>query len=670
MRESGFRPAVSVGRGAVFGPWALLALVCVAAAVWSGCSFGIRGSLKGGGAEAGTGGGRGAGGACTPKHRNKCGGRRWIGIKKTAAGKCPLSPASIAAGWAAAPLAKVKGKLPDELARTCIYTRNSNATGSDLCALEAEMVPATGLKTITEECQHVYPLAALPPALAESFRGALHAQAGGLAKLETAPPKSTRIVAIDTDPDLFNGLPETCADSHGCTMAHLAKDFLCPLRSGGTCAGEVGWAQGLPHTLPNGGGQYGYPSEVAAAVLRAFHDFRTALLDGAPVPPHLVLNLSIGWESETTCNEDGGPRAVVSALRYAACNGVLSIAAAGNAHRADASPAGMACPARLEAEEVSPEDCAGLVDSELVAAYSKVIGSPWQAVPAAGAPLLYAAGGLDYLDRPIAPVRPSARPVLAAPAIGGASWAAAVGAPAPTAAPAPLSGTSVSAAVTSGIAATVWAYEPARRADEIMKRLADSAVPVAPALTVSGRRIFGYPTARRVSLCRALGLPCPPLLGATNPWPAGPITGVSSTGTAPPPAAVAGPSACTANPANAPGIVVPEPNNPRCPHCFVQPSWNNSSQPAFIGVLTGAVVPSALSLFVQDPAGNVTVFNFGSAARTALVGSARQSVPLAMPPTSGAAMPAITAGSRAWLAWEQLDNNVPTTVGQAVYIAH
>jgi hypothetical protein len=618
---------------------------------------------SGNGADAGApdaGSGAGDAGACTPTLAPTCGGTRWVGRKKTTGGDCPLSAASAGAGWAAQKLVLTTGMLPDALARTCVYTRASAPSASDLCTIEAELSPPSGLVSLVEECQHVYP-SGFSESLAETFRSALHAQAGGVRAFTAAPSKQTRVIAVDTDPDRFDGAPEECVDSHGCTMAHLAKDLLCPQRANGPCAGQVGWAEALPHTGPDGG-RYGFPSELAAGVIRAFDAWRTDLIRGNPVPAHLVFDMSLGWETNGACDEPGGPAAVADALRFVACNGSLSIAAAGNAHRGDVSPAQMACPARLETTVLTPEGCAGFVDADLLQAYETALDAPWDPVPASGAAMLYATGGLDFLDRPIVPLRPSARPVLAAPAMGGVAWGSPVGSTC-TASRTPLTGTSVSTALIGGTAATVWAYDPTLTPSGVMKKLVDGAVPLTPSVPISASaaRHFGKASAHRVSLCKTLGAPCPSgVVGATNPAltgvviPGVPLTQAFSPATAP---------SCTSLPANNPGRVEPEPNNPRCPQCVLQLDYGSQSQPALVGTILGASTLSCLALFVQDGAGATTVFN--------LTPSAFANTPQA--PTAARLTTSVvpTTSSRAWLVWEQPDPAQPqqnVTVGQAIYV--
>jgi len=178
-------------------------------------------------------------------------------------------------------------------------------------------------------------------------------------------------------------------------------------------------------------------------------------------------------------------------------------------------------------------------------------------------------------------------------------------------------------------------------------------------LPISGRRIFGHMNVRRISLCQALGVACPPLFSAAaNPWPAGLAPAAVAFG---PPDAAPAPSDCRADPVSSPAIVDPQPNNPLCPHCFIAMDWNDEGRPALVGVLTNPSAPRAMCLFIEDASGATSVFNFADTARTAFAGGSH-AAPLAMPPLTGAA--------RAWLAWEEVDaDNEPVTIGQPVYLA-
>lgn len=670
----GVRRALS-SRGTTLGRVALFAALSVGAASCDRTVGIPKGSLSSGSTDAG------AGASDPPSKDTIAGGRRWVGTKNEGQVDCPLSQASSKAGWKVRPLVSVSAPLPASLARVCIYTRDGDATDKALAALKAEVAPPpTGLVSIVEEYQSVYPMG-LADDLAVSFRASLHAQAGGLAALPSAPPSLTRVVMIDTDPDRFNGVPEACSSSHGCTLAHIAKDLLCPQRGQGPCAGEVGWGEALSHMVPGSTSRFGYPADVAAAMLRAFDAWRTQILSASSsaVPPHLVLNLSLGWETNNECNEKGGTRTTMEAVQYMACNGVLVVASAGNAHRADAVPSSMACPARHQLAGISQGECAtaGFIDASLLAAYRSKLNIPqWAALPTSRAPMIYSVGGLDYADRPIVPARSSARPVLAAPALGGVSWASPLSGTAPASPPAFLSGTSVGAAIVSGVAATVWAYKRDLRADQVMELVASSADEVTPTISptslnaplpVGGQPLFSLTTVRRVSLCKALStalsnpsgaaLPCPPLMtGASNPWPAGaspaPPTFTPSV------ASPAPSSASTASPANAPEHVRPHPNNPRCPQCYIQLNWDNSSQPAFLGVLTDGAPVQRLSLFVREIASSgvvtETIFHLDPTELTVNRGVIQLNLGRTL-----------SASASAWLSWEE-DG---VTVGQTIYVA-
>lgn len=205
-------------------------------------------------------------------------------------------------------------------------------------------------------------------------------------------------------------------------------------------------------------------------------------------PPPLVINLSLGWdgkeygglESDCTMMKDG-PRAVYHALEYAQAHGALVFAAAGNDRSGPNPQTGPLLPAAWETGE-----------------------------PACGAvrtrPLVYAVGGLHADEEPLSNAkRPGSMPRLAAygdhAALGsfGPSW--------PTGT---YTGTSVSTAVVSSIAAAVWYQhqQPELSPEAVFERLYTSGKPLGdrPAdfwFRPNAAR-SKQPEVKRISLCQAL----------------------------------------------------------------------------------------------------------------------------------------------------------------------
>jgi len=186
---------------------------------------------------------------------------------------------------------------------------------------------------------------------------------------------------------------------------------------------------------------------------------------------------------------------------------------------------------------------------------------------------------VDYADRPIVVTRPHGRPRLAAPALGGVAWASA------DPIPPPLTGTSVSAAVASGVAAVAWSRNPSLSGLAVMNALHQSGVGVMANADTCPAGTPSLCDVRRISLCSALGavgvlgLACapPPALGSSTP-PLDPTVMAETTSTF----AAASTATATTAPlsdfsslprylvpsAALSGGVFPEPIEPVCPNCI------------------------------------------------------------------------------------------------------
>ena len=185
-----------------------------------------------------------------------------------------------------------------------------------------------------------------------------------------------------------------------------------------------------------------------------FHDlfdaFQAALAD-RPNDGHLIINLSLGWDPVRP------PRRTVprgqqmrTLLELAYCQGVLVIGAAGNGNTTSQAPV---LPAALETEGNMPDK--QRCQTEFGVANPKP--------PSKGyAPLIHSVGSVDLYDERLPTVRAWAHPRIAA-------YGMAVTVPGPNGEyfP-PLSGTSMSAAAVSAIAADVWRRNPGLDAAQVM----------------------------------------------------------------------------------------------------------------------------------------------------------------------------------------------------------
>jgi len=318
----------------------------------------------------------------------------------------------------------------------------------------------------------------------------------------------------------------TGQDPHGFNVAWIARKVSCP--AGGDCARQVATQLVLPHptaaeraTYPSTGdvNAYGATSDLARGIVE--------LVDGwkqQPTPRHLVINLSVGWEPEAdrSCadppqvdpeapaahpsaarfdgevlvkqaqgrSRDGAadlvaPTMIVrAALMYAACNGALVIAAAGNKRGTAQAAAVPSCPARWADGQFPSSLCSGFTTST-------------EKLPESLA-FVYAVGAVDDQDAPLRTTRDGGFPTLAAPGFHGVAF--------PGDTPSPytrdLSGTSVAAAAVSGIAAAVWDARPSLSAADVMATIRSSGFSLATAATFCDAADCG--AARRASRCRAV----------------------------------------------------------------------------------------------------------------------------------------------------------------------
>jgi hypothetical protein len=309
-----------------------------------------------------------------------------------------------------------------------------------------------------------------------------------------------RLTFIDSQPDGEGALsmPPGGGSLHGFTLARFAQDIVCPSGPEKACAAKIATRralgyrnfdpqQPLPPKDPVGddqSGHVGLVSELATAIV-------TEVLYWRKVEPEkkLILNLSLGWDGERFGDLDArkvsqlepSVRAVYEALRFARRSGALVIAASGNrkgGYRTE-------WPLLPAAWELRRPTCF-------------LFGKPVRAV-----------GGVDWQDLPLSNSREGGRPKRVAYADHSVTG---FGDDEPTGM---YTGTSVSAAVTSSIAAVVWHLRPELRPDQVMRLV-----------TRSGRelpfradfyawrdlwplsKLVKPPRAKRLSLCPAVVRAC------------------------------------------------------------------------------------------------------------------------------------------------------------------
>jgi hypothetical protein len=323
------------------------------------------------------------------------------------------------------------GKLPDGL----------RAAEPDRMALSAS-APPNALET------------AVWQPLANTFK----VETEGGWEIGTLGSPSVRLAILDSQEDSEDGedLPPapTAGSQHGYTLMHLARQLACPDRKGGRCVARIKARRALGYTdfapeqpLPkyaagsHEGGNVGTVNELSLAILTEVLEWRHQGSQG-----HLILNLSLGWDGElfhdlevsSVSKMNPDVLSVYNALRFAARSGVLVIAAAGNENAGPTMSNWPLLPAAWEMRR--PSWCPLLHRRRLV----------------------YSVGGVDWQGVPLPNARHGGRPRRVA--YGDHAVADQGGEPT-----AILTGSSVSTAVVSSIAAVVWHLRPELRPDQVMR---------------------------------------------------------------------------------------------------------------------------------------------------------------------------------------------------------
>lgn len=451
------------------------------------------------------GGGGGGGGAAPDALSFGCAGTEWL-VRLPTGGDCSPPKTGDDGSWR---WGKLFDQLPDgapkSLSQYCYYEHKEDIAFLAAHLDELPLGPNNQPGTAWLECDSevVAPMVdtsevalAMADDLGESFRDALDVP---LSLIANPAAPAVKIAVVDTWPT--SGITPT--SSHGFGMGSLAANLTCGLFGpGGQCTIEIAPYLALNVVEPGqrdnqNGGYYGQRGRVAKALLAAVTKLGAS---------HLILNLSFGWDGVYNTTPSNTPSmatdAVREALEYAACQGALTIAAAGNAPGA-----------------VLPSDDPNPLDA-ITPGQGPLYPAAWEGTaPYCGdGSFVYAAGAVDSEDQLLPTARPGAVPPhvvpsFAVPALGKTTddpMLRVVG---------PYTGTSVSAAITSAIAALRWHYEPALTADELVAAVRDAGKLLPTLAPDFGVAVAGSPV-RRLSLCKAVetfapGTTCsPPAAGA------------------------------------------------------------------------------------------------------------------------------------------------------------
>ncbi|MEQ9503255.1 MAG: S8/S53 family peptidase [Deltaproteobacteria bacterium] len=414
---------------------------------------------------------------------------RQIAIATGAA--CP--PAAAAAGgfWTASNLFPGTGGT---LGKYCVYEWTSTGGAPAVAALPA--LPHS------PDCQVVSaaaaPTAAGDDALVDAFLAQV--EAVDIIPVNSAAPM-TKVAIVDSAVRGYISVQDGRLD-HGRGMQKIIENLACPNPGapGQLCASMIFSTLALPLYVEDGevirdnagGGEFGGQSDVALAIVQAVQDMITA---GGSSP--MILNLSLGWDPNyggdgAAAGFDPPIAAVYDALRYAACEGVLTFAASGNSTGGPTPSSGPAYPGGWERFGTPTSgECSGQFG---------ITGPPLS--NSTYTPLLYAVGGVDGADAFLGNARPGSRPTLLAPAERVVVADEKNGVPVVLG---PYTGTSVGSAVASALAAVTWSLNPVWGPHDVAEVLFDSAVQ----LNEYSDFQLNYPVAsRRLSMCHAVKEAC------------------------------------------------------------------------------------------------------------------------------------------------------------------
>lgn len=321
-----------------------------------------------------------------------------------------------------------------------------------------------------------------------------------------------QVAVLDTENLRFDTVEAGVSKTHGRAVGQLIENLTC----GGSSPSEPRSLTEVPLVLDCGlgiqnfqalaldestGESRGRRGDLARALHSAL-DAHVAQKNRA----RLIVNLSLGWEG-SGAQGDPASDAVYWALQRARCLDVLVIAAAGNT--SPSSSSGPLYPAGWEAHagfDPGSGVCSALLGSSDLA--------PTRDEERGAAPLIYAVSSVDHAGYPLV----STRGVDAATGLGGVPPRAALGLAMVTEQSAAESftalwtGSSMSTAILSALAARVWGQDRSLDSREVMQRI-DAGLMVPGAPTPSSLCLGGDNCPQSYGIarwCSVLGEACPP----------------------------------------------------------------------------------------------------------------------------------------------------------------
>lgn len=404
-----------------------------------------------------------------------------------------------------------------EMDRFCTYTYASDEAvpAASVAALHTALLP---FGDVSPDKMVVVQMGdPLADVLWPSLRDRFLEQAGSASLPPPTRRERTRLAVVDTAATRETGAVLSPGNSsHGYTLVNMAAALLCAdLANDASCLAKLTtqlalpWiavdtrAQALVERDDANGGFVGSQLDLAQALHNELVDWHT----GADRGTRLVLNLSVAWDPifggwERRPRDMAPPvLAVYRSLEAAACLGALTVASAGNVTGGPQgrSPGAMMPAAWTDRPAPSNQVCRKRYG---VAPPGDTHSQP----ELRRVPLLHAVGGADENGDRLANGRPSSWPPLVAYGDHGLVESHVAGTPT-----ASLTGTSVSALVTSAVAAAVWTYRPELDARAVIQHVYTAGVDRGQPRTrpdVCPADCSDWPEVRHVSLCRTVALVC------------------------------------------------------------------------------------------------------------------------------------------------------------------
>lgn len=415
--------------------------------------------------------------------REACPSWRWIAVKAESEADCPRPETAPGSSWEEA-RHLFDDPRPPALEPFCLYeVQEGDEEARRQMNRNLESLLSQGrLLEVESGCAAVAPSASNDPGfeppptwriLHDQFYEHARAMPGWRHERSHYPAPAcgpaVRVAVIDTQPT--NDLAADRNSDHGYALSQLIRRLTCHQHEDGSdlrhCTADVHERLALPITdfswaSPKDtvidtkrGGYFGTIDQLAVAVwkeLRAWHETGES---------HLVMNLSVGWVGERFGGLEEGVhempvpvRSLYRTLEVASCRGALALAAAGNLVGGPTAERGPLLPGGWERRPApTASECRRILGE----------GHLPQATPPE--PLLYAVGGVHADHSTLANARPQSEPARVAYADH------AVLLPEDERLAEFFTGSSVSTAVVSAAAASVWHHRPELGRSELMQLL-------------------------------------------------------------------------------------------------------------------------------------------------------------------------------------------------------